>query len=432
MKLQRLFVAIAAVTFAAPGWAQTAPAAPATPAARATPAAAPVASASSQARAAEAAEADAQRAAERALANAAPGAYAAAEARAAAEAEAGLADAQRELQRASARFAELHQMMAQDQIEAALRRPVFARPMLGIVMGRDDGAGVKLMAVTPGSPAATAGLRSGDRLLRINGVAIDAANAEIRLAVSQDMLASLKEGEAVRLAWERDGKMQEIEVTAKVMPGMTVWNGAELERLRDIEVPLELAMDLGQLAPLAGCGVNGQDCEFSTFSEAWRWRGLQLAEVGPALGRYFGTDKGVLVIATPDDAMNALQPGDVIQQIDGEAVRTPQDAMRAMRGQEPGSEVEVTVLRDRRTTRASIEAPKRMRFAYPAPPAPPAPPALPRGTAPPAPPAPPAAMLQPPASPPSPPASTPPEPPQPPVPPRDERAGRGALEQVLG
>ena len=211
MKLQRLFLAITAVTLAAPGFAQNAPAAPAAPATRAAPAATPA----PQAReAAEVAQAHAQRARERAAARAAPearaavAAHAAVEARAAAEAEAGLADAQRELQRASARVAELHQVMARDQIQAALRRPVFARPMIGIVMGRDDTGGVKLMAVTPGSPAAEAGLRSGDRLLRINGTAIDAGSAETRLAVTQDMLASLKEGEAVRLGWERDGKMQ--------------------------------------------------------------------------------------------------------------------------------------------------------------------------------------------------------------------------------
>ena len=421
MKLQRLSMAIAAITLATPVFAQTAPPAPTPAVEAAAPAAAPTPRPRAAAEAAQRARVAAQVAVEaRAAAETRPAAAALAAADARAAAEARLADAQQELQQASARVAELAQVVAHDQIEAALRRPVFARPMLGIVMGRDDDAGVKLMAVTPGSPAADAGLRSGDRLLRIDGMAIDADDAEMRLANTQDMLASLKEGQTVRVAWQRDGKTQEAALAAKTLPGMTVWNGAALERLRDIEVPMELAMDLGELAPLAGCGEDGENCHFAAFSEAWRWRGLQLAEVGPALGRYFGTDEGVLVIAAPDDAMSALQPGDVIQQIEGEPVRTPQDAMRAMRSHEPGSDVAITLLRDRKSTRASIEAPKRARFAFPVPPAPPAPPAPPTP-----PPTPRAGGIAPPA----PPAA--PAPPSPPTPPPERDAGRGVLEQVL-
>ena len=44
------------------------------------------------------------------------------------------------------------------------------------------------------------------------------------------------------------------------------------------------------------------------LAEAFRWNGLNLASVDAKLGRYFGTDRGVLVLSSGPD-LAGLQAG---------------------------------------------------------------------------------------------------------------------------
>ncbi|MET0231044.1 MAG: PDZ domain-containing protein, partial [Rhodanobacteraceae bacterium] len=128
------------------------------------------------------------------------------------------------------------------------------------------------------------------------------------------------------------------------------------------------------------------------------WWGLNLAALNADLGRYFGADKGVLVLATDEDSMPGIRAGDVITSVAGEPVNRPEDALRALRDQESGKDVPIKVLRDRKTLALNMKAPAfnsifNLRIAPPAPPAPasaPVPVAVPAPAAVPAPPAPPA------------------------------------------
>jgi hypothetical protein len=199
--------------------------------------------------------------------------------------------ARTDLERASSRMAELTQKLYRDEIELALRRPAFERPVIGIVMD-DDGAGVRLAAVTPQSPAAKAGLRGGDRLLRIGGKPLAAADSEGRLAQARELIGELEEGDTVRLAYERDGQTREVTLKAESMPGLVWWRG-EGETPEAIRMQLQpllaerFDMQLGELAPLAGCGRDGNDCLLAPVAEAFRWRGLHLAGVDAKLRRYW-------------------------------------------------------------------------------------------------------------------------------------------------
>src|SRR3546814_16524037 len=84
---------------------------------------------------------------------------------------------------------------------------------------------------------------------------------------------------------------------------------------------------------------------------AFRWNGLNLATVDKQLGRYFGTDHGVLVLSSGDLA--GLQAGDVIQRIDGKAVASPREAMAAMGDKPGGTTGSIGYLRERKIGRAS-------------------------------------------------------------------------------
>ena len=66
--------------------------------------------------------------------------------------------------------------------------------------------------------------------------------------------------------------------------------------------------------------------------KAFRWQGLNLASIDAGLGRYFGTDKGVLVISSGPRAQGpAVRRRD--PRVAGAPVESPRDVMRALRGE---------------------------------------------------------------------------------------------------
>lgn len=280
------------------------------------------------------------------------------------------------------------------------------RPGVGIVMAENEaGPGVRIAAVTPDSPAAKAGLRTGDVLVRVDGKAID-QRGESAITQARESLGSLSKGQKIALGYTRDGKPGTANVVVDDIGRVMVFNRA------DGAVARALAFERAQGTPLidpdvaieierlrtAPCAPGSKDCQLPVLSQAFRWSGLNLASVDAKLGRYFGTDRGVLVLSG-GPGLESLEPGDVIQRIEGDAVATPRDAMRALREQDAGEKVSVQVLRDRkpRTVEVTVpDAPPLRWFAPPPPPAPPAPPVAPTpptpltpAAAPPAPPAPP-------------------------------------------
>src|SRR5690606_23205047 len=146
---------------------------------------------------------------------------------------------------------------------------------------------------------------------------------------------------------------------------------ARMEELQPL-LAQKFEMPIGEIAPFAGCGADGEDCLLTPMAEAFRWRALRLAGLEPRLGRYFARDRGVLVITTPGEGLEGLEPGDVILRIDGDEVAQPQQAMRLMRDKAPGTRFEVEFVRDRRVRRVSLDAPKLAKLTFlPLPPVPP-------------------------------------------------------------
>src|SRR5690606_18993876 len=127
-----------------------------------------------------------------------------------------LALAREELRRAASRVAELAR--EQGDVASEVRNRIEqarTRPMIGVLLSPDDQPGVRITGVTPDGAAATAGLRSGDRLLSVDGVQILGSNAELRLANARKLLGALPADRPATLGYQRGGRKAGATVTPK-------------------------------------------------------------------------------------------------------------------------------------------------------------------------------------------------------------------------
>lgn len=353
--------------------------------------------------------------------------------------------ARSQVERAAEHLATLSAKYGDAQAPIRIERRVMRKPVIGVVLAPDDKAGVRIAGVTPDSAAAGAGLKSGDRIININGSDITASNGMSRVDQTRELLAGVDAKTSVRLRYDRDGKVQTVELMPKMSDRLLFVSGVDGDATADGDIDLDVQMhDLGDddiqvitkratadamsavrrariaesaarsasadavqqakwaaaIAPdvrrevilLGGdCKGKGKDCNLPVMAEAFRWNGLNLASVDAGLGRYFGTDDGVLVLSTGKD-LAGLQAGDVIRRIDGKPVNSPREAMELLRAQPAAAKVSIDYLRDRKPATAQVAVPKALPFRIPPPPpAPPVPPMPPMPPMPPVVPAPPGA-----------------------------------------
>lgn len=277
---------------------------------------------------------------------------------------------------------EYYKSPAEIQIEQREMR----RPVIGVLLAGDDKPGVRIVGVTPDGAAAEAGVKGGDRIIRINDKAIDAVSGEARVAQARAMLAMSADAKTpVNLAYERDGKTVTATMTPKVGNRLFILSDvmsdakyAESKAHFDASTASRTSSDSVLASAVAkrraaqatmiapevhreimriDSDCKGNDCKMPALVEALRWSGVNLATVDAGLGRYFGTDRGVLVLGTGKD-LAGLQVGDVIRTIDGKAVNTPREAMDALRAQPADSKVTVDYLRDRKEASVQVTVPK--------------------------------------------------------------------------
>jgi S1-C subfamily serine protease len=220
--------------------------------------------------------------------------------------------------------------------------------------------GVRIEDVEPGSPAAKAGLRSGDTVTDVDGERVRSARQFSRL------IQESPTGRSIALNVLRDGNRQTIAVTPESSASAFHFDadmiGREVERgLRDLEPRLrELEPKLRELEPRLREHFDFNfDFDHLPRITSPRGRlGVQLNELTPELAQYFGADDGVLVArVTPDSpaAKAGLRAGDVITSIDGGRVADTDDLVDELRNK--AGEITIGIVRDKAATsvKATLE-----------------------------------------------------------------------------
>jgi S1-C subfamily serine protease len=86
---------------------------------------------------------------------------------------------------------------------------------------------------------------------------------------------------------------------------------------------------------------------------------LDLVDLNPDLGDYFGVKQGVLVVKTPTDSTSPLKAGDVILKIDGREPKTVSQAARILGSYDGGEVAKFEVMRKLKRLTLSWTVPER-------------------------------------------------------------------------
>jgi S1-C subfamily serine protease len=254
---------------------------------------------------------------------------------------------------AARQIAEITSERLPRMVEIEKRFALSDKPRLGVTIDGEQQTGpvegVAILGVTPGSAASDAGLRPGDTITAVNDESLSADNGDAANRRLLDFMEGVEAGDVLKVEYLRDGKVGSVEVEPRVVEAnMFVWQGDGGRHFTMPRVPNaphapavieKFRMDFG--FPWAGSGLGE----------------LELVELSEGLGRYFGTDSGLLVISAPKSDAIELQDGDVIQSIDGREPKDVRHAMRILSSYQSGEKLKLGIMRDKKKRTIDVEIP---------------------------------------------------------------------------
>ena len=274
------------------------------------------------------------------------------------EMEAREVEMQEKLRAAEARMAEAAREIAEITKERLPRMAEIERrfawsskPRLGVTIETSDEAGpvegVSVLGVSPGSAASDAGLRPGDILTSVNDESLSADSCEEANMRLLDFMNGVEEGDVLTIEYLRDGKSGSVEIEPRIVADYTfIWAGeGGPEGMHAVKPPIapevieRFKMEFG--SPWAHTGLGD----------------LELVELNQGLGRYFGTDRGLLVVKAPKSDAFELEDGDVIQNIDGREPKDVRHALRILGSYAAGEKLQLGIMRDKKRVTIDVEIP---------------------------------------------------------------------------
>jgi S1-C subfamily serine protease len=277
--------------------------------------------------------------------------------------------ARKQLAEAAHQVAELTAQLSRPVIESFVNMDMdmdmeggHDRAIIGVQLeATPGGQGARVRAVSPGGPAAEAGIRAGDVIVAVNGTEVKGENPARQVMM---LMHAVKPDSKVSVRVLREGSPRDFTVVARQSPGYFFANFP----------PFTQPLVSGPRGPLL---VEGPVTD------------MELATLTPQLGRYFGSDQGVLVVRAPSAGALKLEDGDVILAIDGRQPTSGSHATRILASYQPGEKVTLRIVRLHKTLEVEATLPERAGHRHvatgesrphrvvPTPPAPPLPQAAP-------------------------------------------------------
>ena len=284
----------------------------------------------------------------------------AAQAQSQAQTERALAEAQQRLEAAARDVGELSAQLGRHMGEQRIVLNTVGpmRAQLGLQIDNSPAKdGAHVVAVSPGGPAAEAGIHDGDVITSIGGEDLTKSGDPARELVEH--VRQLQPDLKVKVVVMRAGKKMNFDVAPRPMPQI------EMRRVQGV-------------APFPGPGPGpemrgriftapgtppGRQLEWN--SNGWLvpgesgvgFRGMEFANLSEKLGSYFGVKSGVLVVRTGNNDSFKLQDGDVILSIDGREPGNAQHAGRILRSYRGGEKLTLRVQRDRKAQNIEVTLP---------------------------------------------------------------------------
>jgi serine protease Do len=197
--------------------------------------------------------------------------------------------------------------------------------------------GVQIVRVTADTPAAKAGLKTGDILLSYNGEPVLSSQQLGRL------VWETPPGRHVKVQFSREGKILTAQVVtaAPPIPTHSVNFGSNDNNWRP--------------------EFNGGLADVPIPSIAWRnmLLGMEYESLSPQLAPYFGVHEGILVRSVDNGSAAekaGIKPGDVVVSMGDRAVAGRQDLSGCIRQQNaPGKALGVDVVRNRKHLSLTVQ-----------------------------------------------------------------------------
>jgi S1-C subfamily serine protease len=204
------------------------------------------------------------------------------------------------------------------------------RVLVGIQLDDSSGkAGARVREVSPGGPAEQAGVRAGDLVVAVNGTDVRGREPVARVV---QLLRDVKPGDKVDLQVLQDGTTRDLIAIARP-------DGDEFFVARELPAMPAIPAIAAMPRVKAFADWDGPMIISGPMAD------MDLARLTPGLGRYFGTDSGVLVVRAPSKGALGLQDGDVILSIDGRKPIDSSHVIRIFGSYDPGEKLTLDVLR---------------------------------------------------------------------------------------